>query len=231
MAQGISCDMWATVPWKQNIIVLRICLSAPSEDQKVVGKCPFNAGGILYMQKSVADLICFLLQSIEVSNVNGIDENTVASAVECTACCGRDISNYHLHNEGKRDITEQTPEKFCDKLQQPLLLNKTSYSQISCSHSERMPKNLLKKIKKKRSQNSKPLKNLVKGKHEKDKTREPESSTGASERENCDVEYPLSLHIQPVSCGESILNSLILDEILSEKKRVILFNISHSLFI
>ena len=164
-------------------------------------------------------------------NVNNFDENTVASSVECTACCGRDISNYHLHNEGKRNITEQIPEKFCEKLQQPLLLNKTSYSQISCSHSERMPKNLLKKIKKKRSQNLKPLKNLVKGKHEKDITQEPESSTSASERENCDVEYPLSLHIQPVSCGESFVNSLILDEILSEKKRVIPFNIPHSLFI
>lgn len=164
-------------------------------------------------------------------NVNNFNEHTVASAVEHIACCGRDSSNYHLHNEAKRNITEQTPEKFCDKLQQPLLLNKTSYSQIRCSHSERMPKNLLKKIKKKRSQNSKPLKNLVKGKREKDVTQEPESSTSASERENCDVEYPLSLHIQPVSCGESILNSLILDEILSEKKRVIPFNISHSLFI
>jgi hypothetical protein len=152
-------------------------------------------------------------------NVNNFDENTVASAVEHTVCCGRDISNYHLHNEGKRNITEQTPEKFCDKLQQPLLLNKTSYSQIRCSHSERMPKNLLKKIKKKRSQSLKPLKNLVKGKHEKNVTQEPESSASASEREYCDVEYPLSLHIQPVSCGESILNSLILDEILSKKKK------------
>jgi hypothetical protein len=163
-------------------------------------------------------------------NVNNFDENTVASFVERTACCRRDISNNHLHNEGKRNITEQTPEKFCDKLQQPLLLNKTSYSQLSCSHSERMPKNLLRR-KKKRSKNSKPLKNLIKGKLAKDITQKPESSTCASERENCDVEYPLSLHIQPVSCGESILNSLILDEILSEKKRVILFNISHSLFI
>lgn len=158
-------------------------------------------------------------------NVNNFVENTVASAVERTACCGRDISDYHLHNGGKRNITEQTPEDFCDKLQQPLLLNKTSYL-----HSERMPKNLLKKIKKKRSQNSKPLKDLVKGKHEKDKT-QAECSTSASERQNCDVEYPLSLHIHPVSCGESILNSLILDEILSEKKRVILFNISCSVFI
>jgi len=212
------------------IIMLCVCLSAHSECQKVVGKCPFNVGGILYVQKSVAGFFFFLLQSMKVMNVNNFDENTVASAVERTACCGRDISNYQLHNEGKRNITEQTPEKFCDKLQQPLLLNKTIYSQVSCSNSERMPKNLLKKIKKK-SQNAKPLKNLVKGKPEKDITQEPESSASASERENCDAEYPLSLHIQPVSCGESILNSLILDEILSEKKRVIPFNISHSLFI
>lgn len=168
---------------------------------------------------------------MKVMNVNNFYENTVASAVEHTACCGRDISNYQLYNEGKKNITEQTPEKFCDKLQQPLLLNKTSYSQVSCSSSGRMPKILLKIIKKKRSHNSKPLKNLVKGKSEKDITQEPESSTSASERENCDAEYPLSLHIQPVSCGESILNSLILDEILSEKKRVIPFNISHFLFI
>lgn len=151
-------------------------------------------------------------------NVNNFDENTVASVVERTACCGRDISNYQLHNEGKRNLTEQTPEKFCDKLRQLLLLNKTNYSQVSCSKRERMPKNFLKKIKKNRSQNSKPLKNLVKGKPEKDIIQEPESSTSASERENCDAEYPLSLHIQPVSCGESIFNSLILDEILSEKR-------------
>jgi hypothetical protein len=161
-------------------------------------------------------------------NVNNFVENTVASTVNCTTCCVRDISDYHLHNEVKRNITEQTPEDFCDKLQQPLLLNK---KQISCSRREQMPKNLLKKIKKKRSQNSKPLKNLVKGKHGKDKTQEVGCSTGVSERENCDAEYPLSLHIHPVSCGESILNSLILDEILSEKKRVILFNILCSIFI
>ena len=160
-------------------------------------------------------------------NVINFDANTMASAVEHTACCGRDVTDYRVHNEGRRNITEQTPEEFCDKLQQPLLLSRKSYSQISCSDSEQMPKNLLKKIKKKRNQNSKPLKNLVKGKHEKDKPQEAESSTDVSERENCDAECPLSLHIQPVSCGESILNSLILDEILSEKKRVILFSISY----
>ena len=161
-------------------------------------------------------------------NVNKFDANTAASAVDCTACPGRDVSDYHLNNEGKKNIAEQTAEQLYNKLQQPLLLNNTSYSQISCLHSEQMPKNLLKKIKKKRSQNSKPLKNLVKGKPEKDKTQEAESSSNASEREICDVEYPMSVHIQPVSCGESVLNSSILDEILSEKKRVILFTISHS---
>jgi hypothetical protein len=164
-------------------------------------------------------------------NVDNFDANTVTSAVEHTACRRRDVSDYHLHNEGKKNIVEQTPVQLCDKLQQPLLLNKTSCSQIGRSHTAQMPKNLLKKIKKKRSQNSKSLKKLVKGKLEKDKTQEAESSINASERENCDVEYPVSLHIQPVSCGESVLNSSILDVILSEKKRVILFTISHSLFI
>jgi hypothetical protein len=163
-------------------------------------------------------------------DVNNFDVKTAASAVEHTACPGGDTSDYHLHNEGKKNIAEQTPEQLCDKLQLPLLLNKTSCSRSSCSHSEQMTKNLLKKIKKKRSQNFKPFKNLVKGKPEKDKIKEAESSTDASERDNCDVECPVSLHIQPVSCGESVLNSSILDEILSEKKRVITLNISYSVF-
>lgn len=40
-------------------IILCVCMSVPSEYQKVVGKCLFNVGGILYLRKSVADFFFF----------------------------------------------------------------------------------------------------------------------------------------------------------------------------
>ena len=67
----------------------------------------------------------------------------------------------------------------------------------------------MKRVKKRKCQNAK------KCKFEKNGVGEE-----GAEKEHCNGEYTLPFHSQPVSRGESLLNSSILDEILSEKKRV-----------
>jgi hypothetical protein len=151
---------------------------------------------------------------------NSHDASTTASVFEHTASLGGEVSDCLEQNESEKNISEQTPEHSGDTLQLPALLNKTNSSEISSFETEQLPKNLLKKIKRKKSQNSRPIKKWLKGKTDRDKVEHGESSTYAPERENCDDEHPVSLHIQPISHGESVLNSSILDEILSEKKRV-----------
>jgi hypothetical protein len=155
-------------------------------------------------------------------NVNNFhDANTALSVLGETSSFGREVSDYHLHNGGEKNIVEKSPEQLSDIFQPPVLLNKTNYSEISSSHNEQIPKKLLSKIKKKKNQNSKPVKKWFKGKTDTDIIEYQESSAGVSQRENYNDECPVSLHIQPISCEESVLNSSILDEILSEKKRVI----------
>jgi hypothetical protein len=143
-----------------------------------------------------------------------------ASGLEHTASLGKQVTDYCLNNEGGKNVAEQMPEQMSSTLQSPALLNEKRCSEISSCQSKQIPKKLLKKIKKRKSQNSKPIKKWFKEKTDKDKTEETESLTDAPERENYDDEHPVSLHIQSLSRAESVLNSSILDEILSEKKRV-----------
>ncbi|PNF34266.1 hypothetical protein B7P43_G16894 [Cryptotermes secundus] len=132
----------------------------------------------------------------------------------------REVSDYH-RNGGEKNVIKKTPEQLSDMFQPSVLLNKTNSSEINCCYKEQMPKISLKKIKKKRILNSRPVKGWFRGKTDGDKIEHQESSTGVSKRENCNDECPVSQHIQPITCGESVLNSSILDEVLSEKKRVI----------
>jgi hypothetical protein len=149
------------------------------------------------------------------------DANTAVSVPGETSSLVREVSDYHHHNGGENNIIEKTPEQLSDMFQPSVLLNKTNSSEISCCHNEQIPKMLLRKIKKKKNQNTKPVKRWFRGRADADKIERQDTSTGVSERENCNDEYPVSLQIQPVTCGESVLNSSILDEVLSEKKRVI----------
>ncbi|KDR21956.1 hypothetical protein L798_02845 [Zootermopsis nevadensis] len=159
---------------------------------------------------------------------NSQDANTSASVFEHTASVGGEFSDCLAQNEDK-SIPEQTPEDSGDTLQLTAFFSKTNSSEISSSETEQMPKNLQKKIKRKKSQNSRQIKKWLKGKT--DKAEHGESSTYASERENCDDEHPVLCHIHPMSHGESVLNSSILDEILSEKKRILLESAEMSEFL
>lgn len=155
-------------------------------------------------------------------NVNNFhDPNAAVSVPGETSCLVREVSDYHLRNGGKKNVIEKTPEQLSDMFQPSVLLNKTNSSEISCCYKEQIPKISLRKIKKKRSQNSRPVKGWFRRKTDGDKIEHQESSTGVSKRENSNDECPVSLQIQPITCGESVLNSSILDEVLSEKKRVI----------
>jgi hypothetical protein len=155
-------------------------------------------------------------------NVNNFhDANTAVSVLGETSSVVREVSDYHLHNRGEKNVTEKTPEQLSDMFQSSVLHNKTNSSEISCCYNEQIPKMSLKKMKKKRSQNSRPVKRWFRGRTDADRIEHQQSSTGVSKRENCIDECPVSLQIQPITCGESVLNSSILDEVLSEKKRVI----------
>jgi hypothetical protein len=156
---------------------------------------------------------------------NSHDVDTTASVPEHTPSLGGEVSDYVVRNEGEKDVSEQTTGQFSDILQLPTVLNKTVYSETSSFESEQIPKKLLKKIKRKKNQSSRPIKKLLKGKTGKDDAEHGESSTHALQRENSDDEHPVSLHIQPISHGESVLSSSILDEVLSEKKRVIVLSL------
>jgi hypothetical protein len=147
---------------------------------------------------------------------NSHDVDTTASVPEHTPSLGGEVSDYVVRNEGEKDVSEQ----FSDTLQLPTVLNKTVSSETSSFESEQIPKKLLKKIKRKKNQSSRSIKKMLKGKTGKDEAERGESSTHALQRENSDDEHPVSLHIQPISHGESVLSSSILDEVLSEKKRV-----------
>lgn len=155
-------------------------------------------------------------------NANNIhDANTAVCVLGEASSFGREVSGYNLHNGGEKNIKEKTPEQLSVMFQPSVLLNRTNSSEIDCCHSEQIPKMLQKKAKKKKSQNSKPVKKWFRGRIDTEKIEHKDSSAGVSKRENCNDECPVSLHIQPLSCGESVLNSSILDEVLSEKKRVI----------
>jgi hypothetical protein len=155
-------------------------------------------------------------------NVNNFhNSNTTVSVLGEASSLVREVSDYHLHNGGEKNIIEKTPEQLSDMFQPSVLLNKTNSSEISCCYNEQIPKMPQKKIKKKRSKNSRPVKRWFRGRTNANKIEHQESSTGVSKRENCNDECPVSLQIQPITCGESVLNSSILDEVLSEKKRVI----------
>lgn len=166
-------------------------------------------------------------------NVNNVhDTNTAINVLGETSSLGREVSDYHHHNGGEKNIiVEKTPEQLSDMFQPSVLLNKTNSSEISCCHNEQIPKMLLKKIKKKKSKNSKPVKKWFRGRTDTDKVEHKESLAGVSKRENCNDECPVSLQIQPISCGESVLNSSILDEVLSEKKRILLESAEMSEFL
>jgi hypothetical protein len=143
------------------------------------------------------------------------DANRAFSVLGGASSLGREVSDYHL-NGGEKNVMEKTPEQLSDMCQP------SNSSEINWSHKKQMPKVLLKKMKKKKkSQSSKPVRKLFKGRTDADKVEHRESSAVATESENCDDECPVSFQIQPISCGESVLNSSLLDEVLSEKKRVI----------
>jgi hypothetical protein len=154
-------------------------------------------------------------------NVNNLhDASKVFSGLGGASSLSKEVSKYRL-NGGEKNELEKTPEQLSDMCQPLVLLNKTNSSEISCSHNEQIPKMLMKKIKKKKSKNLKPVRKWFRGRTDADKLEHQESSAAVSERENCDDECPISFQNQPISWGESVLNSSILDEVLSEKKRVI----------
>jgi hypothetical protein len=152
---------------------------------------------------------------------NAHQTSTTAGVFEHATSLGGEVSDCLDQNGSEKNISDQTPQQLGDALQLPALLSKTNSLKISSFETEQMPKNMLKKIKRKKSQNSRPIKKWLKGKTGRDRAECGESSTHASEREKYGDEHPVLLHIQPISHGESVLNSSILDEILSEKKRVI----------
>jgi hypothetical protein len=149
-------------------------------------------------------------------NVNNLhDANRAFSVLGGASSLRREASDYHL-NRGEKNVIENTPEQLSDMCQP------SNSSEINCSHNKQMPKVLLRKMKKKKkSQSSKPVRKLFKGRTDADKVEHRESAADVSERENCEDECPVSFQIQPITCGESVLNSSLLDEVLSEKKRVI----------
>jgi hypothetical protein len=155
-------------------------------------------------------------------NMNNLhDANRAFNVLGRASPLRREVSDYHL-NGGEKNVMEKTPEELSDMCQP------SKSSEINCSHNEQMPKMLLKKMKKKKKQNSKPARKWFKGRTDIDKLKHQKSSAVVSERENYDDECPVSFQIQPISCGESVLNSSILEEVLSEKKRVSILMRSHS---
>lgn len=146
-------------------------------------------------------------------NVNNFHNDGInSSLLESTTGLDIEIPDYGIHIEDRNSATnhDQLPEGF------------TNLSHTTALLTDQIPKKSLKKIKKKKCHNSKQFRKWLKGNSDKYKTDHGESSTNSPERDNCDEDHPLALHIQPISCGESFLNSSILDEILSEKKRILL---------
>ncbi|KAJ4431851.1 hypothetical protein ANN_20457 [Periplaneta americana] len=170
---------------------------------------------------SLASGVASIMQPNECEQYNLCDGGINANVLEPTAKLDIEIPDYDIHIEDGNKITnqDQLSETFTNLSHTTALLTNNTSTEINSDQSEQIPRKSLKKIKRRKYQNSKQFRKWLKGNSDKDKLDHGGSSTNSPEKDVVDEDHPVSLHIQPISCGESFLNSSILDEILSEKKR------------
>lgn len=145
--------------------------------------------------------------------MNNFHDNTTPSQfLEHSTASNSSTPSYCFGNEKENMLKDQAPELLSNEVEISVLARATDKPEEKNSVSTENNQKEVKKTKRRKYQSSKQLK---KCKNERCGTEE----TDGTEKDQGD-DHVVSFHMQPVSRGESFLNSSILDEILSEKKRV-----------